>query len=82
MKQIDSIGMCIIYTAAALLSMCIGPIITITESNCSCGHYPKYDWAGPYCSHWIEDEPPFCFLSGESNASICPGAVQLGNETL
>ena len=42
----------------------------------------RVDWVGPYCGHWIEDEPPFCILSGGSNASTCPGAVQWGNESL
>ena len=67
----------IVYTAAVLLTVCNGPV---TTANCSCGHYPEYDWIGPYCSKWVDEAPAFCFLSGRKNARTCPGAFQIGNK--
>ena len=53
-----------------------------TLEHCNCGHYPEYDLVGPYCAEWIEDESPFCLLSGGYGSRYCPGAVQVENENL
>ena len=56
--------------------------VTIAAStNCSCEHYPEVDWVGPYCSDWVPEEPPFCLLSGGPLGKVCPGSVQMANES-
>ena len=69
------------YTAA-LLTIATDILVIAANKYCSCGHYQRYDWIGPYCAQWFVEGQSFCILSGGSNASTCPGAVQIGNESL
>ena len=46
-----------------------------TLQNCKCAHYEKHNLVGPYCATWISTDPPFCYVSGGSNASFCPGVA-------
>ena len=46
------------------------------KDNCNCEYYEKTNLAGPYCSDWVKDDPPFCFLSGRHFGRFCPGAVK------
>ena len=36
--------------------------IEYVEKNCNCHYSEDFDWAGPYCSRWINGDPPFCFF--------------------
>ena len=82
MKKIHDFSIYIAYVAA-LWAISIDAPVTAVDKNCSCGLIPKYKWAGPYCSLWRKGvSKKFCFLSGGSNASTCPGAVQIGNQSL
>ena len=56
--------------------------LTVSAADsCTCGHYPEYDWIGPYCEKWIATDPPFCFLAGGGDAQHCPGAMQVINKS-
>ena len=50
--------------------------------HCKCGHYQQYNWVKPYCANWNSNGQTVCFLSDGINASACPGAVELGNESI
>ena len=45
------------------------------DTECICVYCPEDPSVGPYCAEWYLDFPPFCYLSGASNGSFCPGAV-------
>ena len=46
------------------------------EDNCTCEYKPEDDGVGPFCSQWIPEDPPFCYLSGGDDGKFCPGAVK------
>ena len=46
------------------------------ENKCNCQYYEYVAWVGPHCSNWIDEDPPFCFLSDRHLGKCCPGAVQ------
>ena len=62
--------------------ICEKSYTSYTLQNCKCGFYPDYDFVGPYCAEWIEEDPPFCFLASGHDSRYCPGAVQWGDENL
>ena len=68
----------IFYTLSQLPRSFVSQVVQ-KDNSCSCSYYSELDWAGPFCSKWKNDQPPFCFLSGRSNASTCPGAVKWKN---
>ena len=69
-------------TITIIAVLLVGPLLAVSEENCSCGVSKYYDWIGPHCARWIPEEPPFCILDNGPIASTCPGAVQWGNESL
>ena len=54
--------------------------VDYAEKYCNCVEVDGL--ADPYCSDWVTDDPPFCFLSGGSDGWFCPGATQWGNDSL
>ena len=46
------------------------------DDNCTCEYRPEDDVVGPFCSDWIHDYPPFCYLSGGLEGKFCPDAIK------
>ena len=45
----------------------------ISEIKCVCGKVGNYD---AYCSGWMGQTYPWCYLEGGLNSGHCPGAVR------
>ena len=84
LKEIDNariVLMCFLLIVMPLVLS--SPTLTDSEeSNCTCEYYPELDSVGPYCSKWIHEYPPFCYLAGGSSGNLCPGSNQVGNRSI
>ena len=70
----------IVYVTS-LLTLYVGACTCLEEYNCTCGHYDEYN-VGPFCERWSGSAYSFCLLSGDKNASLCPGALQWKNTSI
>ena len=52
------------------------------RENCTCRYYLEYEYVGPYCCKWTEDESPFCYLAGREKAKNCPGAIKIDQDNV
>ena len=65
-----------LFARLIIAVVCTNASTVNSNINCTCEYRPEVDWVGPYCSKWIAEDPPFCYLSGGEGGKFCPGAVK------
>ena len=51
-------------------------IFCISENRCVCGKVRDFE---AYCSGWMDETYPWCYLQGGLKSGHCPGAVKSNN---